>query len=83
MTKYECIDHVHYGDNLILALFLNKSSMIICETNNVGILPYPTFQSDHYKDGMKNMKVTADFICSRPAYLFQVPWPPAVLLDTC
>uniref|UniRef100_J3NCD6 Uncharacterized protein n=1 Tax=Oryza brachyantha TaxID=4533 RepID=J3NCD6_ORYBR len=35
MTKYECIDHVHYGDNLILALSLNKSSRIICETDNV------------------------------------------------
>uniref|UniRef100_J3L0D8 F-box protein AT5G49610-like beta-propeller domain-containing protein n=1 Tax=Oryza brachyantha TaxID=4533 RepID=J3L0D8_ORYBR len=38
---------------------------------------HPQFAID-----LKNMKVTAEFMCSGPAYLFQAPWPPAVLLDT-
>ncbi|XP_015697099.1 uncharacterized protein LOC107305091 isoform X1 [Oryza brachyantha] len=59
MTKYECIDHVHYGDNLILALFLNKSSKIICEIDNVGILPYPSFQSGQCKDQQQHFLVVA------------------------
>uniref|UniRef100_J3KYU3 Uncharacterized protein n=1 Tax=Oryza brachyantha TaxID=4533 RepID=J3KYU3_ORYBR len=80
MTKYECIDHVHYGDNLILALFLNKSSKIICEIDNVGILPYPSFQSGQCKVSvsMSNRNLL-DFFQHETTYTFYnsfylLPW---------
>uniref|UniRef100_A0A0D9V1F6 Uncharacterized protein n=1 Tax=Leersia perrieri TaxID=77586 RepID=A0A0D9V1F6_9ORYZ len=38
---------------------------------------YPQFVID-----LKNLKVKAQFICSGEAYLFQMPWPPAVLVNT-
>lgn len=38
---------------------------------------YPQFAID-----LKNMKVMAEFRCSGETYLFQTPWPPALLVDS-
>uniref|UniRef100_A0A0D9Y9D9 F-box protein AT5G49610-like beta-propeller domain-containing protein n=1 Tax=Oryza glumipatula TaxID=40148 RepID=A0A0D9Y9D9_9ORYZ len=38
---------------------------------------YPQFAIN-----LKNMKVMAEFRCSGEAYLFQTPWPPALLVDS-